>query len=232
MKKKIVGIFFVFCVFVSQFCFAKDTEKKFSPDIQFEVTDEDDETSATSSTTDSATVTSSTSATSSTRATDSAGESEELEEFDFPEDIHIVKNVIKADLGTSASCILFELYSLIPTNVVRLPLSWEISFVDYCTFQLEIESLSYFIMPSALGVSAGVAVYPLGKSPYDLYIALRTGGAFGLFYAFTAQASVGWQFILKSDFVISLGADFAYYFCTAQNQFYIPSVSFALGWGF
>ena len=165
--------------------------------------------------------------------TDEEGEDgDEFEEFDFPEEKTIAKNVIKADVGTAATSLTFEFFHLIPTDVVRLPLSWEIAFNPYASFQLEIESLSYFIMPAAMGISAGVSVYPLAKAPYDLFIALRAGGAFGLFYAFTAQASLGWQFILKNNFVISLGADFAYYFSTVNNQFYIPSVSIALGWGF
>ena len=201
MKKKFVTVFFVFIcsTLICQFCFAKSIK----PDIEFEVTQENDEEI-----------------------------NETFEEFEFPGETKIIKNVIKADIGTAGSCFLFEGFSLIPTNITRIPLSWEMALADYCAIQLEIECLSYFIMPSAMGISGGASIYPLGKAPYDLYISLRAGGAFGLFYAFTAQADLGWQFILKSDFAISVGASFAYYFSTVSNQFYIPSVSFSVGWGF
>ena len=208
MKKKIITLFLILVcgILISPFCFAKSNketkQKKIKADIEFEVLDEDEV------------------------------DESEFEEFEFPEEKVLVKNVIKADIGTAASSVTFEIFSLIPTDVVRLPLSWEIAFCPFATFQLEIESLSYFIMPAAMGISAGVSFYPLNKAPYDLFIGLRAGGAFGMFYAFTAQASLGWQFILKSNFVIALGADFAYYFSSADNQFYIPSVSLSLGWGF
>lgn len=157
---------------------------------------------------------------------------EELEEFDFPEDTGLAKNVIKADIGAPFSAGLFELFDLIPSDTIRFPLEWEIAFSKHVAFQLEVESLSYLIVPAAASVTAGFSIYPLGKAPYDLFISVRGGGSFGLFYALSAQAQLGWQFILKNNFVISLGADFAYYYVMGGDQFYIPSVNFALGWAF
>ncbi|MCR5699257.1 MAG: hypothetical protein K6G52_06385 [Treponemataceae bacterium] len=159
-------------------------------------------------------------------------EEEKLEEFDFPDEMVLAKNVIKADIGSPFSAGLFELFDLIPADIVRFPLEWEIAFSKHVAFQLEIESLSYLIVPAAAGVTGGFSIYPLGKAPYDLFISIRGGGAFGLLYALTAQAQIGWQFILKNNFVISLGADFSYYYGLGSDQFYIPSVNFALGWAF
>ncbi len=157
---------------------------------------------------------------------------EKLEEFDFPEEKNEVKNVIKADIGAPVSAFLFEFYNLLQTDIIRVPLSWEIAFSNYATFQLEIDSLSYIFIPAAAGVSGGFSIYPLGKAPSGLFISLRAGGAFGVFYALTAQAQLGWQFILKDNFVISTGADFSFYYMMDSAHFYIPSVNLAFGWAF
>ncbi|MCR4789836.1 MAG: hypothetical protein K5839_02025 [Treponemataceae bacterium] len=159
-------------------------------------------------------------------------ESQETEEFELPKDRKQIKNVIKADLGIPLSQGLFTVYKLLPTDMIRIPLFYEYAFIEYLSLQLSIEEISVFIIPTAFGANAGLAIYPLGKAPYDLFISLRAGGAFGLFYALSLEASLGWQFIFKNDFVLSIGADFAYYFETTNEQFYMPTVSLAFGWGF
>lgn len=157
---------------------------------------------------------------------------EKQEEFEFPEEKRLLKNVIHVDLGIPSSTLLFSSTKLLQDQLIRIPLTWQIAVSNHIGIVVNAETVSMSIIPAAFGLATGIAYFPLGKAPYDLFINLRTGATFGALFAFSLQTDLGWQFILKKDFVISLGANFAYYYAKDVKHFFIPCISIAIGWAF
>mgnify|MGYP002518279000 CR=1 FL=1 len=81
------------------------------------------------------------------------------------------------------------------------------------------------------GILGGITYYPFDKAPKGLFAKALAGGTLGMIYSFTAQTGIGYQIVTKDKFVMSFGADFAFY-PSKSDFFWIPSVSAAFGWAF
>lgn len=162
---------------------------------------------------------------------------DELEEFEFPEETEPVKFVIKADVlspifGLSVSALTGFNSEDTFTEITRTPIYWEFFLEKRLGIILSVESLNAIYFPTAVGILGGVSYYPFGTSPDGLFVKALAGGTLGMVYNLALQTGVGYQIVTKDKFVMSFGADFAFYPTGNSPFFWIPSISAALGWAF
>ena len=162
---------------------------------------------------------------------------EEFEEFEFPEETEPVKFVIKADIlspifGLAVSAITGFNSQDSFTEITRTPIYWEFFLEKRLGIILSVESLNAIYFPTAVGILGGVSYYPFGTSPDGLFVKALAGGTLGMVYNLALQTGVGYQIVTKDKFVMSFGADFAFYPTGNTPFFWIPSASASLGWAF
>ena len=162
---------------------------------------------------------------------------DEFEEFEYPEETEPVKFVIKADIlspifGFSVSAITGFNSQDSFTEITRTPIYWEFFLEKRLGIILSVESLNAIYFPTAVGILGGVSYYPLGTSPDGLFVKALAGGTLGMVYNLALQTGVGYQIVTKDKFVMSFGADFAFYPTGNTPFFWIPSASASLGWAF
>ena len=162
---------------------------------------------------------------------------EEFEEFEFPEETEPVKFVIKADIlspifGLAVSAITGFNSQDSFTEITRTPIYWEFFLEKRLGIILSVESLNAIYFPTAVGILGGVSYYPLGTSPNGLFVKALAGGTLGMVYNLALQTGVGYQIVTKDKFVMSFGADFAFYPTGNTPFFWIPSASASFGWAF
>lgn len=161
---------------------------------------------------------------------------EEFEEFDFPEENEPIKSLIKVDVlspifGLGISAITGFNTEDGFSEIMRTPLYWELLLDKKFGIVLCVESLNAIYFPTAVGILGGITYYPFDKAPKGLFAKALAGGTLGMIYSFTAQTGIGYQIVTKDKFVMSFGADFAFY-PSKSDFFWIPSVSAAFGWAF
>lgn len=161
---------------------------------------------------------------------------EEFEEFEFPEESEPVKFLIKADVfspifGIAVSAMTGFNSEDAFTENVRTPLYWEFFLEKKFGLVLSVESINAIYFPTAVGILGGMTYYPFGTAPEGMFIKGLAGGTLGMFFNFTTQLGLGYQIVTKDKFVMSFGADFAFY-PSKTNFFWIPSISAAFGWAF
>ena len=162
---------------------------------------------------------------------------DEFEEFEYPEETEPVKFVIKADIlspifGLAVSAITGFNAQDSFTEITRTPIYWEFFLEKRLGIILSVESLNAIYFPTAVGILGGVSYYPFGTSPDGLFVKALAGGTLGMVYNLALQTGVGYQIVTKDKFVMSFGADFAFYPTGNTPFFWIPSISAALGWVF
>lgn len=162
---------------------------------------------------------------------------DEFEEFEYPEETEPVKFVIKADVlspifGLAVSAITGFNSQDSFTEITRTPIYWEFFLEKRLGIILSVESLNAIYFPTAVGILGGVSYYPLGTSPDGLFVKALAGGTLGMVYNLALQTGVGYQIVTKDKFVMSFGADFAFYPTGNTPFFWIPSASASLGWAF
>ena len=162
---------------------------------------------------------------------------DEFEEFEYPEETEPVKFVIKADIlspifGFSVSAITGFNSQDSFTEITRTPIYWEFFLEKRLGIILSVESLNAIFFPTAVGILGGVSYYPFGTSPDGLFVKALAGGTLGMVYNLALQTGVGYQIVTKDKFVMSFGADFAFYPTGNTPFFWIPSASASLGWAF
>ena len=162
---------------------------------------------------------------------------DEFEEFEFPEETEPVKFLIKADIlssifGLAVSAITGFNAQDSFTEITRTPIYWEFFLEKRLGIILSVESLNAIYFPTAVGILGGVSYYPFGTSPDGLFVKALAGGTLGMVYNLALQTGVGYQIVTKDKFVMSFGADFAFYPTGNTPFFWIPSISAALGWAF
>ena len=162
---------------------------------------------------------------------------DEFEEFEYPEETEPVKFVIKADIlspifGFSVSAITGFNTQDSFTEITRTPIYWEFFLEKRLGIILSVESLNAIFFPTAVGILGGVSYYPFGTSPDGLFVKALAGGTLGMVYNLALQTGVGYQIVTKDKFVMSFGADFAFYPTGNTPFFWIPSASASLGWAF
>ena len=162
---------------------------------------------------------------------------DEFEEFEFPEETEPVKFLIKADIlspifGLSVSALTGFNSEDTFTEITRTPIYWEFFLEKRLGIILSVESLNAIYFPTAVGILGGVSYYPFGTSPDGLFVKALAGGTLGMVYNLALQTGVGYQIVTKDKFVMSFGADFAFYPTGNSPFFWIPSISAALGWAF
>lgn len=162
---------------------------------------------------------------------------DEFEEFEFPEETEPVKFLIKADIlspifGLSVSALTGFNSEDTFTEITRTPIYWEFFLEKRLGIILSVESLNAIYFPTAVGILGGVSYYPFGTSPDGLFVKALAGGTLGMVYNLALQTGVGYQIVTKDKFVMSFGADFAFYPTGNTPFFWIPSASASLGWAF
>ena len=162
---------------------------------------------------------------------------DEFEEFEYPEETEPVKFVIKADVlspifGLAVSAITGFNSQDSFTEITRTPIYWEFFLEKRLGIILSVESLNAIYFPTAVGILGGVSYYPLGTSPDGLFVKALAGGTLGMVYNLALQTGLGYQIVTKDKFVMSFGADFAFYPTGNTPFFWIPSASASLGWAF
>ena len=162
---------------------------------------------------------------------------DEFEEFEYPEETEPVKFVIKADIlspifGLAVSAITGFNSQDSFTEITRTPIYWEFFLEKRLGIILSVESLNAIYFPTAVGILGGVSYYPFGTSPDGLFVKALAGGTLGMVYNLALQTGVGYQIVTKDKFVMSFGADFAFYPTGNTPFFWIPSASASLGWAF
>ena len=162
---------------------------------------------------------------------------DEFEEFEFPEETEPVKFLIKADIlspifGLAVSALTGFNAQDSFTEITRTPIYWEFFLEKRLGIILSVESLNAIYFPTAVGILGGVSYYPFGTSPDGLFVKALAGGTLGMVYNLALQTGVGYQIVTKDKFVMSFGADFAFYPTGNTPFFWIPSISAALGWAF
>ena len=162
---------------------------------------------------------------------------DEFEEFEYPEETEPVKFVIKADIlspifGFSVSATTGFNSQDSFTEITRTPIYWEFFLEKRLGIILSVESLNAIFFPTAVGILGGVSYYPLGTSPDGLFVKALAGGTLGMVYNLALQTGVGYQIVTKDKFVMSFGADFAFYPTGNTPFFWIPSASASFGWAF
>ena len=162
---------------------------------------------------------------------------DEFEEFEFPEETEPVRFLIKADIlspifGLSVSALTGFNSEDTFTEITRTPIYWEFFLEKRLGIILSVESLNAIYFPTAVGILGGVSYYPFGTSPDGLFIKALAGGTLGMVYNLALQTGVGYQIVTKDKFVMSFGADFAFYPTGNTPFFWIPSASASLGWAF
>ena len=162
---------------------------------------------------------------------------EDFEEFEYPEENEPIKFVIKADIlspifGFSVSALTGFNSQDSFTEITRTPIYWEFFLEKRLGIILSVESLNAIYFPTAVGILGGVSYYPLGTSPDGLFVKALAGGTLGMVYNLALQTGVGYQIVTKDKFVMSFGADFAFYPTGNTPFFWIPSASASLGWAF
>lgn len=162
---------------------------------------------------------------------------DEFEEFEYPEETEPVKFLIKADIlssifGLAVSAITGFNAQDSFTEITRTPIYWEFFLEKRLGIILSVESLNAIYFPTAVGILGGVSYYPFGTSPDGLFVKALAGGTLGMVYNLALQTGVGYQIVTKDKFVMSFGADFAFYPTGNTPFFWIPSISAALGWAF
>ena len=161
---------------------------------------------------------------------------EDFEEFEYPEESEPIKSIIKVDVfspifGFAVSALTGFNTEDGFSEIIRTPLYWEFFLDKKLGIALSVESLNAIYFPKAVGVLGGITYYPFAKAPSGLFIKALAGGTLGMIYSFTAQTGAGYQIVTKDKFVMSFGADFAFY-PAKSNFFWIPSISAAFGWAF
>lgn len=162
---------------------------------------------------------------------------DEFEEFEFPEETEPVKFLIKADIlspifGLAVSALTGFNAQDSFTEITRTPIYWEFFLEKRLGIILSVESLNAIYFPTAVGILGGVSYYPFGTSPDGLFVKALAGGTLGMVYNLALQTGVGYQIVTKDKFVMSFGADFAFYPTGNTPFFWIPSASASLGWAF
>ena len=162
---------------------------------------------------------------------------DEFEEFEYPEETEPVKFVIKADIlspifGLAVSAITGFNSQDSFTEITRTPIYWEFFLEKRLGIILSVESLNAIYFPTAVGILGGVSYYPWGTSPDGLFVKALAGGTLGMVYNLALQTGVGYQIVTKDKFVMSFGADFAFYPTGNTPFFWIPSASASFGWAF
>ena len=162
---------------------------------------------------------------------------DEFEEFEFPEETEPVRFLIKADIlspifGLSVSALTGFNSEDTFTEITRTPIYWEFFLEKRLGIILSVESLNAIYFPTAVGILGGVSYYPFGTSPDGLFVKALAGGTLGMVYNLALQTGVGYQIVTKDKFVMSFGADFAFYPTGNSPFFWIPSISAAFGWAF
>ena len=162
---------------------------------------------------------------------------DEFEEFEYPEETEPVKFVIKADIlspifGLAVSAITGFNSQDSFTEITRTPIYWEFFLEKRLGIILSVESLNAIYFPTAVGILGGVSYYPFGTTPDGLFVKALAGGTLGMVYNLALQTGVGYQIVTKDKFVMSFGADFAFYPTGNTPFFWIPSASASLGWAF
>lgn len=162
---------------------------------------------------------------------------DEFEEFEFPEETEPVRFLIKADIlspifGLSVSALTGFNSEDTFTEITRTPIYWEFFLEKRLGIILSVESLNAIYFPTAVGILGGVSYYPFGTSPDGLFVKALAGGTLGMVYNLALQTGVGYQIVTKDKFVMSFGADFAFYPTGNTPFFWIPSASASLGWAF
>ena len=162
---------------------------------------------------------------------------DEFEEFEYPEETEPVKFVIKADIlspifGLAVSAITGFNSQDSFTEITRTPIYWEFFLEKRLGIILSVESLNAIYFPTAVGILGGVSYYPFGTSPDGLFVKALAGGTLGMVYNLALQTGLGYQIVTKDKFVMSFGADFAFYPTGNTPFFWIPSASASLGWAF
>jgi hypothetical protein len=162
---------------------------------------------------------------------------DEFEEFEFPEETEPVRFLIKADIlspifGLSVLALTGFNSEDTFTEITRTPIYWEFFLEKRLGIILSVESLNAIYFPTAVGILGGVSYYPFGTSPDGLFVKALAGGTLGLVYNLALQTGVGYQIVTKDKFVMSFGADFAFYPTGNTPFFWIPSASASLGWAF
>lgn len=162
---------------------------------------------------------------------------DEFEEFEYPEETEPVKFLIKADIlspifGLAVSALTGFNSQDSFTEITRTPIYWEFFLEKRLGIILSVESLNAIYFPTAVGILGGVSYYPFGTSPDGLFVKALAGGTLGMVYNLALQTGVGYQIVTKDKFVMSFGADFAFYPTGNTPFFWIPSASASLGWAF
>ena len=162
---------------------------------------------------------------------------DEFEEFEYPEETEPVKFVIKADVlspifGLAVSAITGFNSQDSFTEITRTPIYWEFFLEKRLGIILSVESLNAIYFPTAVGILGGVSYYPFGTTPDGLFVKALAGGTLGMVYNLALQTGVGYQIVTKDKFVMSFGADFAFYPTGNTPFFWIPSASASFGWAF
>ena len=162
---------------------------------------------------------------------------DEFEEFEYPEETEPVKFVIKADIlspifGLAVSAITGFNSQDSFTEITRTPIYWEFFLEKRLGIILSVESLNAIYFPTAVGILGGVSYYPFGTTPDGLFVKALAGGTLGMVYNLALQTGLGYQIVTKDKFVMSFGADFAFYPTGNTPFFWIPSASASLGWAF
>ena len=162
---------------------------------------------------------------------------DEFEEFEYPEETEPVKFLIKADIlspifGLAVSALTGFNSQDSFTEITRTPIYWEFLLEKRLGIILSVESLNAIYFPTAVGILGGVSYYPFGTSPDGLFVKALAGGTLGMVYNLALETGVGYQIVTKDKFVMSFGADFAFYPTGNSPFFWIPSISAALGWAF
>ena len=162
---------------------------------------------------------------------------EDFEEFEYPVDEDPIRFLIKADVlspifGLSVSALTGFNSEDTFTEITRTPIYWEFLLEKRLGIILSVESLNAIYFPTAVGILGGITYYPFDKAPKGLFAKALAGGTLGMIYSFTAQTGIGYQIVTKDKFVMSFGADFAFYPTGNSPFFWIPSISAALGWAF
>ena len=162
---------------------------------------------------------------------------DEFEEFEYPEETEPVKFLIKADIlspifGLAVSALTGFNSQDSFTEITRTPIYWEFFLEKRLGIILSVESLNAIYFPTAVGILGGVSYYPFGTSPDGLFVKALAGGTLGMVYNLALETGVGYQIVTKDKFVMSFGADFAFYPTGNSPFFWIPSISAAFGWAF
>ena len=162
---------------------------------------------------------------------------DEFEEFEYPEETEPIKFLIKADIlspifGLAVSALTGFNSQDSFTEITRTPIYWEFFLEKRLGIILSVESLNAIYFPTAVGILGGVSYYPFGTSPDGLFVKALAGGTLGMVYNLALQTGVGYQIVTKDKFVMSFGADFAFYPTGNTPFFWIPSASASLGWAF